>query len=224
MNNVFAFTNKETIYRRCILASVIHAVMNGRFEEFAFEQSWDGMNYSFQDSEGARGTISFCDDIFVCAVRNDEDYISGEAEVLNSLFIGAGKKTQDIAAEITLQYLLINEKGIEKPAVTAAFWGDKETIFANQTEREIIDKSGGILLPLFYEEADALRYWKEYNDLDDDSDSDKIDFMKEIYNKRINTDGRIVLDRSVKEKLVLWFGDSISECIVSFEEMNIFLK
>lgn len=224
MNKVFSFTNKETIYRRCILASTVHAVMNGRFEEFAGEQSWDGMNYSFQNFEGIRGTISFCDERFVCAVRNDKNYIAGEDEILNFFFRNADKKTLDIAADITLQYLLTDEKGNDVPAVSVAFWGNKETIFSNQQENEINEKSEGILLPIFYEETDALKYWKEYNDLNDESDNDKIGFIMEIYNKRINTGDRIVLDKLMKDKLVFWFGDNIDECIISFEELNVFFE
>lgn len=130
----------------------------------------------------------------------------------------------DIAADITLQYLLTDEKGNDVPAVSVAFWGNKENIFSNQQENEINEKSEGILLPLFYEEADALKYWKEYNDLNDESDNDKIGFIMEIYNKRINTGDRIVLDKLMKDKLVFWFGDNIDECIISFEEMNVFLN
>lgn len=55
MEKIFEFTQMNIIYNRCILASIAHAIMNGKYELLSSEQSWDDMNYLFQDFEGVRG-------------------------------------------------------------------------------------------------------------------------------------------------------------------------
>lgn len=55
----------------CILASLAHAIMVAKYPFLANEHSWDGANYSVQDSEGQRGTITFLNGICVAAFRND---------------------------------------------------------------------------------------------------------------------------------------------------------
>src|SRR4051812_43443274 len=41
------------------LRSIVHAVFISRAPDFAHEVSWDGTNYSRQNSAGARGTVTF---------------------------------------------------------------------------------------------------------------------------------------------------------------------
>lgn len=66
MNKIFEFTSYEILYKRCIMASIAHAIMVGKYDLLASEQSWDGMNYNFQNREGIRGVFSFeCRDGYV---------------------------------------------------------------------------------------------------------------------------------------------------------------
>ena len=48
MNVVFDFLKYNTLYERCVMASVTHAIMVGKYNLLASEQSWDGVNYNFQ--------------------------------------------------------------------------------------------------------------------------------------------------------------------------------
>ncbi len=126
MNRIFEFTKPDNM---CILASIAHAIMNGEYSFLSSEQSWDGMNYSFQDMEGVRGTISFCNDILVCLIRNDDEYIMGEDKISDKFFHGADKEILELAKREAMQYLLLEERGTIMPAVSAAFWGDKFYFF-----------------------------------------------------------------------------------------------
>ena len=71
-----------------------------------------------------------------------------------------------------------------------------------------------------YKEPDAIQYWKKYYEMN----NDQIEFMKEIYYKKCQTNTFIKLDISMREKLSYWFGDKITECIDSFKELNIFFE
>lgn len=218
MNKIFDFTEMNVIYNRCILASIAHAIMNGKYELLSSEQSWDGMNYLFQNLEGIRGVISFSNDIFLCIIHNDEDYLVGENEILRCLFCAADKKVCNLAKDETMQYLVVEEDDAILPAASIAFWGDRLSVYSNQSENDLMKKSGNILLPYLYGETEAIQHWKNYYEMN----SAQVDFMKDIYNKKCQTNTHIVLDRSMREKLAYWFDNKISECINSFEELNIF--
>ena len=63
---------KERLWKGCMLASIAHAIMVAYYPEVSNEHSWDGINYSIQDSAGARGTITFSQDYFVAVFRDDD--------------------------------------------------------------------------------------------------------------------------------------------------------
>lgn len=62
---------KNDIYIGCLIASISHAIMTNVYPELSYEQSWDGANYSIQNSSGMRGTITFENDFCVGAIRNE---------------------------------------------------------------------------------------------------------------------------------------------------------
>lgn len=92
MYKIFNFMTLQNLYERCIFASVSHAIMNGKYPNLAVEHSWDGRNYSFQNLEGIRGTISFGDNIFVCMIQSEDNFITGEDKLLFNFLKGLMKK------------------------------------------------------------------------------------------------------------------------------------
>ena len=63
----------------------------------------------------------------------------------------------------------------------------------------------------------AKKYWKDYYEMN----PEQLDFMEEIYELRINSTTKILLDKNKKEKLRAWL-DEIDECIDLFSEINIY--
>src|SRR5690348_4979631 len=104
-----SFPAPDHLWRGCILASVMHAVAMTAFPELAYEHSWDGPNYSVNDSAGTRGTITFGDSGFVALFRDEH---SSELHVLSGdvvecpLLHGAPRTIVELAREEALQYLL----------------------------------------------------------------------------------------------------------------------
>jgi len=64
--------NYKSLWEGCILVTIAHAISSACYPEFLYEHSWDGINYSVQDSARARGTITFHEDYCVGAFRDDK--------------------------------------------------------------------------------------------------------------------------------------------------------
>ena len=117
---------RQALWEGCMLASIAHAIMTAHYPEFENEQSWDGINYSVQDSGGTRGTITFHPQYIAAAFRNERSSRLSAKEGFKeaaSYFEGAGGAILRLAEEEALQYLLDDVNGKTLRLITAAFWG-----------------------------------------------------------------------------------------------------
>ena len=219
MNIVFDFLKYDTLYERCVIASVAHAIMVGKYNLLASEQSWDGMNYNFQNMEGIRGVISFADGEYICVIQNNKEYVEDIERHVSEILRGANVKIMDLAKEEALQYMLVNYKGKDIPFITSAFWGSGDANYSNQSEEQLIKISEKTIMPFLYSEDDAKKYWKDYYEMTDE----QIELAENIYKRRINVSGRLNLLINEINKLKEWFVN-IDECIESFQELGIYLK
>ena len=218
MNIVFDFLNYASLYEKCVLASVVHAIMVGEYDLLSAEQSWDGLNYNFQNMEGIRGTISFAEDRYICVIQNDAMYENYAEHHVSELLQGAEAKTIDLAQNEALQYMLIDHRGKTVAFISAAFWGDKEINHSNLSEEQIIKISENTIMPFLYNENDAKIYWKDYYEMT----NEQIELAEDICKRRILTKGKMKLARNEIDKLKEWFDD-IDECIESFRELDIYM-
>lgn len=218
MNIVFDFLNYASLYEKCVLASVVHAIMVGEYDLLSAEQSWDGLNYNFQNMEGVRGVISFAEDRYICVVQNDAMYENYAEHHVSELLHGAETKMTDLAQDEALQYMLVDHKGKTVAFISAAFWGDKEINYSNLSEEQIIKISEGTVMPFLYNQNDAKMYWKDYYEMT----NEQIEFAEDLCKRRIFTKGKMKLAKNEIDQLKEWFDD-ISECIESFRELDIYL-
>lgn len=219
MDKVFDFLNYDTLYKRCVMSSVIHAIMvGGEYGAFPAEQSWDRINYSFQNLAGVRGTISFAEDRYICVIQNNAMYENYTKQYMLELLRGAEEKTIDLANREALQYVLDDFDGKVVPFVSAAFWGNKDINYSNLSEDQIVEISDDAILPLLYSEDDTKNFWKESYEMTDE----QMELAEEIYKRRISVKGKINLEINEISKLREWF-DNIDECIESFQELDIYL-
>ena len=93
------------------------------------EHSWDGNNYSVQDSQGSRGTISFQNDLLVGVFFHlPSARGSTPAEMMpERVLLGCGKAIEVLARKEALLYLLEEFQGKSIPQLTTAFWGGGKT-------------------------------------------------------------------------------------------------
>lgn len=131
---------------------------------------------------------------------------------------GAKASIINLANEEALQYMLIDHNGKTVPFISAAFWGSRGVNYSVQPEEQVIKISEDTIMPFLYKENDAKMYWKDYYEMTEEQTR----LTEEIFNRRINTDGKLVLAVDEINKLKEWFGD-IGECIESFQELEIYL-
>lgn len=106
--------------------------MMNSYPELPFEQSWDSFNYSIQDGEGNRGTLSFYNNYCVIGIRDDHGrVIQYKQEILNQLLNDFPNEIIGLAQSETLQYLLENVDGNITPAISIACWCDDVGFYTN---------------------------------------------------------------------------------------------
>ena len=104
--------SKADIFRGCLISSIMHTIKVNEYPELSYEQSWDGDNFSMQNSAGLRGTISFCPDFCIGAIRNDDDVNLDVKCDIQLKLEGFPSYVAQKAKKETLQYLLIDNNGI----------------------------------------------------------------------------------------------------------------
>ena len=98
MNTIFEFTDRTSVYSKCIFASICHAVMVGKYTLLSDEISWDGTSFLFQNMEGTRGVISFSEKNFLCGIQSEENYLEGENNIENTLLKDAELEKPEVIA------------------------------------------------------------------------------------------------------------------------------
>ena len=207
---------KTDIYNGCLIASISHAIMTNVYPELSYEQSWDGGNFSIQNSSGVRGTITFAEDFCVGAIRNDfsKNVLWGESiqKCMRSFPSNVVLK----AYEEALQYLLLEKNGIVLPCVTSVFWADRNTLYCEEMYIDRIEDDFALLENIVLPIETALERWKEYYDMD----AKAIELISFLYNQKKN-DFALTIELSEKQRRLIP-GDFInSQCIEALRELNI---
>lgn len=204
------------LWNGCILASIAHAIMVAHYPELSYEHSWDGMNYNIQDGEGIRGTVTFQNNSFVAAFRNDKTFTIESLN--NNLFIEAPSKIIEIANKETTQYLLENIGGEILPAITTSIWGIEDKVFSPHSFDNIIKNGGMLLERQTMEPSQAIVSWKEYYEMT----GNQIMLLKSIYSQKLfNPNKKIIL---FQEDIMLIGSDDeegLHESETSFNEIGI---
>lgn len=212
---------KEQLWQGCILASIAHAIMVAHYPEMSNEHSWDGMNYSTQDSSGTRGTITFSDKYYVGAFRNDNsERLNNKDGVLKYIqyFNGVPQDIIKLSEEEALQYLLEDINGKTIPVITTAFWGDENDGFSNDKINDF-KENGGFLLEVQMMEIDkAINEWKEYYEMT----QKQVDLLISIYKRKENSPNEMItLSEKEIDKIGTEDKEGLYESKISFEEIGI---
>ena len=206
------------LFKGCLMASIAHAIMTNIYPEFSYEHSWDGSNYSIQNTSGMRGTITFETDYCIGAIRDDSsDYIISEKDI--------DKHIADFPLEIvrkaydeTLRYLLLDKNGYATPCITSIFYADDTGIHFNKENTDNLKSDFELLEDVIVSEEFAIDLWGDYYEMD----SKAIELLRSLYEIKVKDfSSKIVLS---EEQIQMIPGDYINdECVESLEELNIFL-
>lgn len=206
--------NPQKLYQGCMFAAIIHAVLVGEYPELNYEHSWDGFNYSMNNSQGCRATLTFHPQ-YVIAVFQDRQKINLNKNVydyLNNMPADILK----IAEEESLQYVLQDINGEVRPVITAAFWGTWDELFSNQDWSGILDNGGYIIENQLLSHQNSLMRWDDYYGLDDG----QMNLVESLFERKIiKAETDIYLNAEEVKNL----HGEIEECVESLRELNIFL-
>ena len=153
------------------------------YPELNYEHSWDGINYSMNDSQGCRATITFHAD-YIIAVFQDIHKVDWNIDALN-FFDGASEEIIQIANNEALQYVLEDVEGAIKPVISAAFWGTWEQLKSVQSLDEIIENGGYIIRSQLLSYHVAMDEWRDYYNLD----TQQITLIQKLFDQKINSNG-----------------------------------
>ena len=146
----------KQLYEGCIQAAITHAIAVGMYPELNYEHSWDNMNYCMNNAQGCKATITFHKK-YVIGVFQDVDKIDCHKNAL-VFFDGAPEEVIKIAENETLQYVLENVNGVEKPVISAAFWGTWDKLYSLQSFDSIVENGGHIIRSQLLPFNEAIKY------------------------------------------------------------------
>ena len=155
----------QDLYQGCLFAAIIHAILVGEYPELNYEHSWDGCNYSMNNSCGCRGTITFHPLYIVAVFQDHSSSIPGKNAY--DYLCGMPEDILKLAQAETLQYVLEDVDGAIKPVITAAFWGTWEELSSCQGWSDIWENGGYILEKQLLPHRQSLVRWDEYYGLTD---------------------------------------------------------
>jgi hypothetical protein len=194
-----AFPASSVLWPGCLLASIAHAVFVVRAPFLAHEHSWNGTNYSVQDTQGSCGTIAFGENMsrFVAvmySLENDRyrssinlDLAEASIQTLLPNIPDGLKGLRDEA----LRYIMQDVQGVPVPVLTSAFWSDLETPLVTACEpwRDVVEHGAGIFHKQFCEPSIALTLWAS----DFDFDEKEIALVRALFIRRLAATGAMRL-------------------------------
>lgn len=212
---------KQQLWQGCMLATIAHAIMVAHYPELSSEHSWDGLNYSVQDSEGARGTITFSDSYYLGAFRDDNSKRLSKKDGLveyTAYFSGAPQGIKQLAEEEALQYLLVKVDGTVNPLITTAFWGNEKESISRDKYDDFVHNGGFLIKKQLMDWNNGMESWREYYDMT----QQQCDLLKIIYTKKITQSNKIIKLNKYEIGMIQTADDEgLDESRTSFGEIGV---
>ncbi|MGM2833917.1 hypothetical protein ACS2TZ_34865 [Bacillus cereus group sp. Bce025] len=218
MNKYKLHIDREQLWKGCILNSIANAIFVAHDPDLSHESSWDGFNYSMQDSQGGRGTITFHPDYTIACLQDVNSERIDEWIDATNYFEGAPSEVLEIAKEEALQYVLEEVEGETMPFITAAFWIEESGAYSIDSFEDV-EEHGGFLLeiPLLDMESAMERLEEEY-----ELTEEQIELLQLVYERKIkNPNEEIMLSKEEVAMIGTDDSEGLEVSKVSFKEMNI---
>lgn len=182
-----SFPRASQLWSGAILGTIAHAIWVASDPTLAYQLSWDGINYSRQDSMGTRGTITFAGDRLVGAFFDENSPRNplrpGSHYDLHRFLSGMPSDLHPIANEETLQYMLNTYAGAVVPVITTAFWSDGEDVSAAESWQAVVDHGAHLVRTETMETETAIQEWKDNYELTDG----QTDLLRSVFERRMST-------------------------------------
>lgn len=205
---------RDILWQGCLLAAIAHAIMVARYPDMANEHSWDGMNYSVQDSFGARGTVTFHPNHCIGAFREENrrrltaknnklvDRLH-HREAAEAYFTGAPEAVSKLAREETLAYLLDEIDGKPRPCTTTAFWSADDRLYSTDSYEDFL-VCGGFLLAIQCQDAETgIQFWQEEYDMSDQ----QVNLLRGIFERKLRKPAEALILSEAEMRLLAEVGE-----------------
>jgi len=216
------YITRQALFEGCLLSSLAHAIMVSVYPYLSHEQSWDGMNFSIQDSQGMRGTLTFAERFCVGAFRNEENGILStnnyNGKVRKELLSTVPNDVIEIAENETFQYLLIDCFGSVIPNITSFFWCDTDGFYYLERLKQQLGRDMNLLYNILKPRADAEKALCEYYDMNESA----LNLLNHLFDLKINNFSKTIY-LSEQEKQMFPAEKLNDECRESLKELNIFV-
>jgi hypothetical protein len=204
-------TNPAQLRKGCVLATIAHAIFTAHNPELANEQSWDGPNYSVQDSQGALGTVTFearaTIGAFFDAHSERNPLASGAHFDLSTFLAEVPADVRSLADEETLQYLLQDYEGATVPVVTSVFWSDHNELVAPEPWPEAFANGAHLIQTQLRTADEAIEAWRSHYDLS----PQQVELLRSLFAGRTSTDGAVVMSHDEKAALLEQGDEGLEE-------------
>ncbi len=207
---------KEDLLKGCLISSLAHCISTNEFPMFAYEQSWNGRNFSINDSSGTRGTVTFVDGFCVGAIRNEHSFFGYQGGKIRFLSKSFPEEVAEVLWRETLSYLMVDTEQGTLPRVTSVFWCDK-TLHHRKCHSRALYRDFELFRHIVLPEDCCIEEISAQNELDHSG----LELLKSLYVlKKTDFSEKIILTPQQISQLP--GGEIKPECIESFGEMNIF--
>ncbi|HYF62701.1 MAG TPA: hypothetical protein VD886_07790 [Herpetosiphonaceae bacterium] len=170
MSDLDHFPSVERLWQGALLGTIVHAIAMAPDAELSYELSWEGMNYSRQDSQDTRGTVTFGPQGVVGVIRDDGSkrtpWRRRKPVHYGEFLAGIPADLLALAEREALQYVLDEYEGEEGPIITTAFWSQDSALVSADSVADFLKHGGHVLELELLEPAESLPIWEEYYDLD----------------------------------------------------------
>lgn len=188
-----SFPTRSQLWWGAVLTTVAHAVFLAPDPSLANIVSWDGINYYRQDSQRARGTLTFAVDGLVGVFFDEHSprspYRRGRAYTLDTYFAGIPAPLLDLARREALQYVLDDYRGQTVPVITAACWGTGENVMATEPWEDVVTHGAHLLRIESMETVLALVALEEEYEFS----GEHLRLVRSVYERRRASEGNILL-------------------------------
>lgn len=193
------FPSVAQLTKGSILVTIAHALSLANGTDFSHELSWDGPNYSRQDSQGTRGTITFAGSSLVGVFRDDHSerapWRSRGNYRLDDFFTGIDEQLLALARTGALQYVFDEYNEEVGPIITAAFWSKGEYVTAAEPwEAVVMDGAHLLRLELMEPEAAITEMREDYP-----LTGKQVAVLRALFQRRIATPGEPIVATELEQ-------------------------
>lgn len=208
-NNTFPPT--AHLVRGATLATIAYAIFIASDPFLAYELSWEGVNYSRQDSQGTRGTITFGGDGLVGVFLDDNSprapWHATNPYSLETVLAGMPPDVRAVADTGALQYLW-DDQWTSTPVATTAFWSGGDHLTAAQPWPDVLEHGGHLVAKECLAPLEGLEAWRDDCEF---SPAQSLLMRSLLERKMARTEGVIVLTDDERRVLTAAGQDGLAD-------------